>query len=208
MPAPLQSEQIEYRIDGTIDAEIASRFAAFLALHRGKPVRVIVHSPGGDALAGAAMQADAAAHGLVTFVVRGVAASSGSFLLLGGKTVIMHPAAFLMCHLPWTVTMGDEHDHRAAADLLEKVGRSDAEAYSRFTGHPVARVRAWLAEELWLTAEEAVALNFADGIEEGGRAEPLGQHDYTKHANAPQALHRLARENGWAADPSEQQTER
>lgn len=206
MAVPPKSKVPRFEIRGGITSEVSAAFAGFLEQHPGS-VEVIVNSQGGDALAGAAMLADAEAHGQVTFIIRGLAASSASFALLGGKRVLMHPTAFLMCHLPWTVTMGDEHDHRAAADLLEKVGRSDAEAYSRFTGHPVSRIRAWLADELWLTAEEAVALNFADGLEAGGRAERPAQHDYTQFQGAPQALQRLARENGWAADPSEQKSE-
>lgn len=209
MAAAPKPARPEFRIEGGIGDgnNTAAAVAAFLGQHPGKDVRVIVNSPGGSATEGAAILAEFEAHGRVTGVVRGLAASSASLALCGCKEVILHPAALWMAHLPWMMTIGDERDHRAAAEVLETVGRSDAAVYARFSGHPVARIRAWLAEELWLSAEEAVALNFADALEEGARAEPPAQHDYTKHANAPQALQRLARKNGWAADPSEQQTE-
>ncbi|MBC7138673.1 MAG: Clp protease ClpP [Defluviimonas sp.] len=194
-----------FRIDGYIGnwPNTAQALAEFLAAHPRRDVDVITNSPGGDAFEGAAILAEAEAHGRVRFRVRGVAASSASLLLCGGASVLMHPAAFWMAHRPWSALAGDAEVHRAEAELLEKVGRSDAEVYSRFSGHPVPRVQAWLAAETWLSAEEAVALGFADGLDGEAPPEAPAAADYTKYAAAPAALQRLARENGWAAVPSE-----
>lgn len=194
-----------FRISGYIGAgrNTAVALAEFLAAHSSRDVDVIVNSPGGDAFEGAAILADAEAHGRVRFRVRGIAASSASLLICGGASVLMHPAAFWMAHHPWSIIAGDADAHRKEAELLEKVGRTDAEIYSRFSGQPVARVQAWLAEETWLSAEEAITLGFADGLDGDAQPEAPAEHDYTKHSAAPSALQRLARENGWAAVPSE-----
>ncbi len=162
-----------FRIAGYIGAgrNTAMALAEFLAEHSSRDVDVIVNSPGGDAFEGAAILAEAEAHGRVRFRVRGVAASSASLLICGGASVLMHPAAFWMAHHPWSIIAGDADAHRKEAELLEKVGRTDAEIYSRFSGQPVARVQAWLAEETWLSAEEAVALGFADGLDGDAKGE-------------------------------------
>ena len=197
------------RIAGYIGEGVnrASHVADFLKMNERADVDIIVNSPGGDAIEGAAILAEVEAHGRVTFRVRGVAASSASLILCGGKSVIMHPASVWMGHLPWTMTVGDAGQHLKVAALLDKVGRSDAEIYSRFSGHPVERILSWFAEELWLDAKEAIALGFSDALEEGTKQENPAQHDYTKHQAAPQSLQRMALDNGWTTVSSEPNTE-
>ena len=198
-----------FRIQGYI-GEGRNRSAAvagFLEIHAGEAVDIIVNSPGGDALEGSAILAEIEAHGLVRCIVRGVAASSASLLICGASEIVMHRAAYLMLHSPWTMTVGDSEAHRKAAELLEKVGRTDAEVYATTSGQPLARVEAWLAQELWLDASESVALGFADAIEEAGQGETPAKHDYSAHEGAPSALMRLAQENGWVAEPPKSKME-
>jgi len=194
MPAP------SFRIHGYIGEgrNTSAVLAAFLEAHAGEAVDLIVNSPGGDALEGAAILAEIEAHGLVRCKVRGLAASSASLLICGASEITIHRAAYLMLHSPWTMTVGDSEAHREAAELLEKVGRTDAEVYSTSSGQPLARVEAWLAQELWLDADEAVALGFADAIEALGEGESPAKHDYSAHEAAPKALMQLALKNGWA----------
>jgi ATP-dependent Clp protease, protease subunit len=123
--------------------------SGFLAMHAGEAVDIIVNSPGGDALEGAAILAEIEAHGRARCIVRGVAASSASLLICGASKIVMHRAAYMMLHLPWTMTVGDSEAHRKAAELLEKVGRTDAEVYATSSGQPLSRVKTWLAQELW-----------------------------------------------------------
>ena len=65
MPAP------SFRIHGYIGEgrNTASSLAAFLDANAGEAVDLIVNSPGGDALEGAAMLAEIEAHGLVRCTV-------------------------------------------------------------------------------------------------------------------------------------------
>ncbi len=181
--------------------------SGFLAMHASEAVDIIVNSPGGDALEGAAILAEIEAHGRARCIVRGVAASSASLLICGASKIVMHRAAYMMLHLPWTMTVGDSEAHRKAAELLEKVGRTDAEVYATSSGQPLSRVKTWLAQELWLDAKESVALGFADLIEESGQGESPAKHDYSAHSGAPSALMRLAQENGWVAEPPKSKME-
>ena len=150
---------------------------------------------------GAAIMAELQAHGRARCIVRGIAASAASFMLCGADQIIMHKAALLMLHSPWTMTVGDANAHHQTAALLEKVEKTDAAIYASASGNPVALVETWLKEELWLSAEEAVALGFADAVETGGDGEDPPAHDYAGFSGAPEALKLMAKTKGWVAQP-------
>lgn len=180
----------------------ASDLGVFLAANPG-PVRLVVNSAGGNALEGAALMAEVERHGKVTAVVQGVVASAATLPVVAAQEVIMHPAAVLMIHEPATLGDGTADELRAAAATLDKLAATYAAAYAKHTGHPVARIAAWMKAETWLTAEEAVELRFADRIEAAaGTPPPSAAFDFTKFRHAPPELVRLAIDNGWTADPS------
>lgn len=175
----------------------------FLAQNTGK-VEVFINSPGGIATEGAAMMAALENHGEVIVHVAGMAASAASLAAMGGKRIRMHSAALLMIHDPSGFTFGPADQHRAAADTLDKMTDVYARAYARATGHRVERIKAWMKAETWLTADEALELNFCDEIEGAETVEPVfAAFDYSRFFNAPNELVRLARKNGWARDASE-----
>lgn len=188
-----------FRIEGIIgeDTARAAPIAEFLAANPG-PVEVVVNSPGGDAFEGAAMKADIEHHGHVTAIGEGIVASAASLLLMGGAEIILHRDTMFMIHDPAGLSFGPADTHRRTAATLDKIGDVYASAYARASGNPVARVKAWMREETWLTAEEAVALNFADRIEESERIVACAAFDFTRFRNAPASLVRMAQVNGWA----------
>lgn len=192
-----------FRLHGYIGegTNTSEAVAAFLAKHPGEVVNVVINSPGGDAMEGGAIMAELQAHGRATCIVRGIAASSASFMLCGADKIIMHRAALLMLHSPWTMTVGDADAHHQTAALLEKVEKTDAAIYASASGNPVALVEGWLKEELWLSADEAVALGFADAVESTGEGEEPPAYDYSAHGGAPEALKLLAKTKGWVAQP-------
>lgn len=175
----------------------AERLGRFLAENPG-PVLVTINSPGGDAFEGAAMLAELERHGAATVLVQGVAASAASLAVMGGARIVMHSDAMLMIHEPGAVTFGPAGEHRATAAMLDKLTGVYAAAYARATGHPAARVAAWMAAETWLTADESVSLNFADEIEATETPAAVARFDFTRFRNAPAQLVRMARANGWA----------
>ncbi len=190
-----------YRIEGFIGEEPATgtALASYLATARGR-AEIVINSPGGNAFEGAAMLAELEAHGRCTVIIRGIAASAASLIAMGGAEIVMHRDAMLMIHDPSGMTIGPASEHRKNADTLDQVAETYAAAYARASGHSLARIRAWMKEETWLDAEQALALNFIDRIE-GGEGAPvaLSPFDFTMFTNAPPRLIALARKNGWTA---------
>jgi ATP-dependent protease ClpP protease subunit len=190
-----------FRIEGFIgeDPATAEALASYLATARGR-AEVVINSPGGNAFEGSACMAELEAHGRTRVIIRGIAASAASLIAMGGAEIVMHRDAMLMIHDPSGITIGPAAAHRKNADTLDQVADTYAAAYARATGHSLARIRDWMAQETWFTADEALALNFIDRIE-GGEGAPvaLSPFDFTMFTNAPPRLIALAQENGWAA---------
>lgn len=183
----------------------ASVLGEFLRENAG-PVILHVNSGGGDATEGAALMAEVERHGRVTAIVQGIAASAATLPVIAAQTIVMHPAAMLMIHEPWAMAGGTGDGHREIAATLDKMTMVYARAYARATGHPVTRVAAWMKQETWLTAEEALELNFCDRIEGASDAPKMvAAFDYTKFRAAPAELVRLTQKHGWAAASPDQQ---
>lgn len=186
-----------FELNGDIESGAASRLAGFLAANP-DAVTLFINSPGGDALEGAALMAEVERHGAVTVHVHGVAASAATLPMVAAKEVVLHPAAMVMIHEPSAWGGGTADELRDTAAALDKMSATYAAAYARHTGHPVARIAAWMKAETWLTAEEAVELRFADRIESANAPQTVAAYDYTKFRQPPEALVRLAQKNGWA----------
>jgi len=193
--------QPRFDIQGDIGSgeNTSARLGSFLRDNQGA-VAIYINSGGGDAMEGAALMAEVERHGMVTVYVQGIAASAATLPMVAAQRIVMHPTAMLMIHEPAAMLVGTSEDHRSAAESLAKIALTYAKAYARHTGHPVNRVLAWMKAETWLTAEEAVELNFCDQIEAfDGPAPMVAAFDYTKFRAAPGELVRLAFKNGWAA---------
>ncbi|MBL3553178.1 head maturation protease, ClpP-related [Rhodovulum sulfidophilum] len=179
------------------------RIGAFLDDNAGVPVVIAVNSYGGIASDGAAILAQLDRHGQVRVEVLGVAASAASLLVMGAAEIAMHRAAHLMIHEPSNLAWGTADDLRREAGMLDKISETYAQAYARTTGHPVERIRAWMAAETWMTADEALALNFCDGLfgdDDAPQSEPVAAFDYTRFKAPPPELVRLAVRNGWTGN--------
>jgi ATP-dependent Clp protease, protease subunit len=175
----------------------ADSLAAHLRANPGH-ADVIINSPGGDAFEGAAMLAEMQRHRAVTVHIQGIAASAASLAAMGGRQIVMHSAAVLMIHEPAAISFGPADRHRQTAATLDGLTDVYAQAYAKASGNPVAMVRQWLADETWLNADQALALNFVDRIEGGAdRPVAIAPFDYTMFRNPPAALVRLAIENQW-----------
>ncbi|MBL3569022.1 hypothetical protein BV509_18550 [Rhodovulum sulfidophilum] len=179
------------------------RIGAFLDDNAGVPVVIAVNSYGGIASDGAAILAQLEQHGQVRVEVLGVAASAASLLVMGAAEIAMHRAAHLMIHEPSNLAWGTADDLRREAGMLDKISETYAQTYARATGHPVERIRAWMAAETWMTADEALALNFCDrlfGDDDAPQSEPVAAFDYTRFKAPPPELVRLAVRNGWTGN--------
>jgi ATP-dependent protease ClpP protease subunit len=195
------------RIEGYIGepGNTAETVASVLSIAGGAPVELVINSPGGDAFEGAAIFAELRNYpGRVTAAVRGIAASAASLVAMGADDIVMDAAAVMMIHDPSALTIGPARAHRQSAEMLDKLGGVYAAAYAGRSGNRLADVVAWMEAETWLTAEEAVALGFADRVSEPPtKPQAVAVFDYSKFSRAPAELVALARAKGWADLPSE-----
>lgn len=192
------------RIDGVIgeDANTAAEISAQLARSRGRPVEVVVNSPGGDAYEGTAIYAELREHpGDVTIRIRGLAASAGSLIAMGGDRIVMADGSLMMLHNPITMAAGDAGTMRQAVSSLDAITRAYAEVYARASGNSLEEIVSWMAAETWLPPEDALALGFVDRIEERIEPEAIAQFDPTRFTNPPAALLDLAEARAAPASP-------
>lgn len=154
-------------IGNTWDGEgvTAKQFIADLKPLAGKPLALFINSPGGSVSDGLAIYNALKAHdGEITVKVMGVAASAASFIAMAGDKIVMPENTFLMVHNPLSWAYGNADEFREVADTLDKIGSSLIGIYVARTKQPEADIKALLDAETWLTANEALALGFADEV--------------------------------------------
>lgn len=133
-----------------------------------KRLNIYINSPGGDVFDGVAIRSMLARHpARKTVYVDGVAASAASFIMTVGDEIVANPAATIMIHRAWGMTVGDETDHRETADLLAKMDRDVILPLYARTGQSKEQLLAWMDAETWMSAEEALDRKFVDRIEGG-----------------------------------------
>ena len=146
----------------------SKEFLADLGKLSGQHIHLRINSPGGSVIEGTAIYNALRRHeGGLTVHIDAMAASMASVIAMAGAPVFMADNALLMIHNPWTVSMGESKDLRKEADLLDKLKVNLRNAYVRKTGINAEEIAQMMDEETWLDAVEAVALGFADAIEEG-----------------------------------------
>jgi ATP-dependent Clp endopeptidase proteolytic subunit ClpP len=146
----------------------SKEFLADLGKLSGQHIHLRINSPGGSVVEGTAIYNALRRHeGGLTVHIDAMAASMASVIAMAGAPVFMADNALLMIHNPWTVSMGESKDLRKEADLLDKLKVNLRNAYVRKTGINAEEIAQMMDEETWLDAVEAVALGFADAIEEG-----------------------------------------
>lgn len=154
-------------IGNTWDGEgvTAKQFISDLKPLAGKPLALFINSPGGSVSDGLAIYNALKAHdGEITVKVMGVAASAASFIAMAGDKIVMPENTFLMVHNPLSWAYGNADEFREVADTLDKIGSSLIGIYVARTKQPEAEIKALLDAETWLTANEALALGFADEV--------------------------------------------
>lgn len=145
----------------------AKDFVADIRKLKGQHIHLRINSVGGSVIEGAAIYNALRRHkGGLTVHVDGLAASMASVIAMAGEEVLMAGNSMLMIHNPWSMSIGDADDLRKEADVLDKLKATLVNAYVRKTGRERGEIEAMMDEETWLDATEAVAMNFADGIED------------------------------------------
>jgi ATP-dependent Clp protease, protease subunit len=102
----------------------------------------------------------------LTVRVMGVAASIASYIAMAGGKIVMPANTYLMVHKPWGGVAGNADEMRDYADVLDKIEGSLIGAYASRSGKSEDEIRTLLAEDTWMTAQEAVDAGFADEVVE------------------------------------------
>jgi len=143
----------------------ASEVVMALSMAGGSDVLVHVNSPGGMATEGLAIYNTFKNYeGKVTMRIEGMAASAASIVVLAGNEVVIEPAAMMMIHDAWGVTIGPADDHRAQADVLDKLSDVLAGIYAGKAGKTSAHWRDQMKAETWYSGQEAVDAGLADKL--------------------------------------------
>lgn len=154
---------------GLTDAQFIAELDAALAQSPAREVLVAINSRGGEVDHALSifnhLRALAKDGKRIVVRVDGIAASAASIVAMAGDEIVMPANTLMMVHAPWTWAAGDAEQLRREADVLERFESAMIETYVARTGKSEAELRAMLAEDTWMTAQEAVDAGFADRVE-------------------------------------------
>jgi ATP-dependent protease ClpP protease subunit len=126
-------------------------------------IHLRIDSPGGDVFAARAMMTAISQHkAKVVAHVDGLAASAATGICMACDEVEITQGGGFMIHNAWTIAIGNKADMRKTGDLLDKIDAGLTNDYARRTGKKEVEITAWMDDETWFTADEAVANGFAD----------------------------------------------
>lgn len=164
----------------------AARVTSQLRAQPADAVEVRINSPGGSVGEGLAIY-NALLPRKPTVYIDGVAASIASLIAMAGAHIVAAENALFMVHDPWCDTVGNSTELRRTAERLDKHRDAMLRAYMR-TGLSIEKVTALLADETWMSAEEALAFGFVDEIAEPLRYAAHAATCYDSYLNTPRDL--------------------
>lgn len=132
---------------------------------KGDEIEIHLNSKGGDVYAAVAIGNYIKDYDKkVTIIVDAIAASGGSIIAMAGDTIKMYPNSLMMIHRASAWTYGNCEELRKIADNLEKFDKAVLASYQGHFKGSEEELEKLIKDETYLTAEECVALGFADGI--------------------------------------------
>lgn len=146
---------------------------AIAGLGKDVTLHLRINSPGGDVFEAEAMATAIRQHpGKTVAHIDGLAASAATRVASAAQEVEISEGSFYMIHNAWTIALGDKRDMTAAAALLDKVDGTIVADYAKRTGETPEQIAAWMNDETWFTAQEAVDHKFADRVasDDAGKA--------------------------------------
>jgi ATP-dependent Clp protease protease subunit len=161
-------------------------------------IHLRVDSSGGDIFAARAMKTCIEQHkAKVIAHVDGLAASAASFMIMGANEIEIVDGGFLMVHKAMSMIdiLGyfneDDleelcEDMQKEMQLHGKINEAIANDYAKKTKKKKEECLAWMEEETWFTAQEAMDAGLVDRIYEGEPVE--GSYDLSIYAKVPDAI--------------------
>lgn len=151
-----------------------------------KRVLLRINSPGGIVFEAVAMRSILVNAGFeeITVRVEGLCASAATILAtIPSAHVQIAEGSEFMIHNPWTIAWGFASDLEHEAEHLRSMENTIRSFYAAKSGQEDEQLRAWMDDETWMSAEEAVERGFCDELlkAEAENAEPaaacVGIHD-------------------------------
>lgn len=102
----------------------------------------------------------------VNAYIEGIAASMGSGIPMVADKIYMAENAMMMLHKPFTIVMGNSNDLQQHIEILQKVEDTLVKNYMRHFKGTEDELRDMLADETWLTADEALEYGLCDEVVE------------------------------------------
>lgn len=131
-------------------------------------VQVNINSGGGSVFAASEIYTMLKAYsGKVTVNVQGLAASAASIIAMAGDEINMSPTSQLMIHKASTLAEGNADDLSHDSKMLDVTDQSIVNAYEAKTGMDRDDILQLMANETWMTAQDAVDKGFADNVSTG-----------------------------------------
>lgn len=154
-------------------------------------ITVHINSYGGEVAEGLAIYNSLKnSRAKIRTVCDGFACSAASVVFMAGDERVMNPASLLMIHNAWSSASGNAVDLRKAADDLDTISRTAAEAYKARISLSDEDLAALLDNETWIVPQDAVAWGFATGILDG--AAPAGVNQSARTSVYQALLGKLA----------------
>jgi ATP-dependent protease ClpP protease subunit len=107
---------------------------------------------------------------------------------MAGDEINIADNALMMIHDPHGMTAGGAADMRKTADLLDQVKGVIADTYVKRTGQPSGDVLAWMSDETWFGAADAVANGFADNVTAEQKIAACHGFDFSNFKRTPVQL--------------------
>jgi len=140
-------------------------------------VNVLIDSLGGSVADALSISSAFAAHGNVNVHYRGMNASAATISSMGAKHISIDASALYLVHkcsfviFEWDALNADEllakaEEYKKKAEDAEKIDITIATMYAKRCKKPMNELKDLMAEEKWLTAQEAKEWGFVDEIVE------------------------------------------
>jgi ATP-dependent Clp endopeptidase proteolytic subunit ClpP len=155
-------------------------------------INVRINSPGGDVFDGLAIYNLLRNHpASISVDVDGLAASIASIIAMAADDGQLRMAsnAMMMIHDPHGVAVGSSKEMQRTAALLDQVKGNLVATYKQRTGRNEGDIAAWMEDETWFTANDALENGFADSMT---AEQPVAAcFDLSRFRNTPKALRNL-----------------
>lgn len=163
-----------------------------------KTIHVRIDSAGGDIFSARAMKTAIMQHkAKVIAHIDGLAASAASFFAMGADEIEIVDGGFLMIHMASSFmdilgyfNIDDlkdlETDIGKEIKLHGKINESIANDYAKRTGHSADKILAWMSEETWFSAKDAIDNKFVDRVYDGAPVE--GSYDLSIYGKVPEEV--------------------